>query len=47
MMDVGPDVEDMLEREVKAFGTSCHIVLPRRYLGRKVKILVLSNRFFK
>jgi len=46
-MEIGSDVEDMLERDVKAFGTGCHVVLPRRYLGRKVKILVISNKFFK
>lgn len=45
-MEINEDVEDMLERTVKKIGTGCHIILPRRYLGRKAKILVLKEEKF-
>ena len=45
-MEIDVDVEDMLEREVKKIGTGCHVILPRRYLGRKAKILILKKDGF-
>jgi putative transposon-encoded protein len=38
---------EYFEKTIKQFGTSAHIILPKRLVGKKVKILVMDDRFFK
>lgn len=38
------NTEAVLEGEVKAWGTSAHIPLFKRYAGRKVKIIILKDK---
>ena len=37
------DVEELLERTVKPFGTSAKADVPKKYLGRRLYILVLKD----
>lgn len=30
---------EILERQVSAFGTGCHVIVPKEYIGKKVKII--------
>jgi putative transposon-encoded protein len=30
---------EILERQVSAFGTGCHVIVPKEYVGKKVKII--------
>jgi putative transposon-encoded protein len=30
---------EILERQVSAFGTGCHVIVPKEYIGKKVKIV--------
>ena len=31
---------EILERNVSKFGTGAHVIIPREYVGKKVKIIV-------
>lgn len=33
-------VEEVMEKEVKTFGNGGHIILPKNYLNRRVKIII-------
>lgn len=33
------DGSEILERQVSGFGTGCHVIVPKEYLGKKVKII--------
>jgi putative transposon-encoded protein len=30
---------EILERQVAGFGTGCHVIVPKEYLGKRVKII--------
>lgn len=32
--------EEILDREVKAFGNASHIILPEKYKGKKAKVII-------
>lgn len=35
--------EEIIEKKVKAFGGTGHITLPKRYIGRKIIVMVMGN----
>lgn len=37
------DIKELLERTVKVDGNSAKVNVPKQYLGRKVKILILED----
>ena len=37
------DVDEIIEKEVDSFRTSTRISLPKKYSGRKVKIVILKE----
>jgi putative transposon-encoded protein len=37
------DGEEALDREVKPFGNSAHITIPKRWLGAEVKVVRVSG----
>jgi putative transposon-encoded protein len=37
------DVEEIIEKRVDSFKTSTRISIPKKYAGRKVKIIVLKG----
>jgi putative transposon-encoded protein len=37
------DGEEVLEREVKPMGNTAHAQLPRSWLGRRVKVILLKD----
>lgn len=37
------DVEEIIEKKVDSFKTSTRISVPKRYAGRKVKIVILEE----
>jgi len=40
-----PDnVDEILEREVTAYGNSCHIPVPSKHLGKRVKVIILNDK---
>ncbi len=36
-------VSELFRTEVKSFGTSGHIIIPKKYVGKKVLILILKR----
>lgn len=30
---------EIIERQVSSFGTGCHVIVPKEYTGKKVKII--------
>lgn len=34
------NVEEVLEREIKAFGSGAHIIVPQKHEGKKAKIII-------
>lgn len=38
------ETEAILPAEVKQFGNSGHIPVPRKYLGKKVKVIILKDK---
>lgn len=41
-MEVKTDAFQVIDREVKAAGTSAHVYLPKSWEGKKVKILLIE-----
>jgi putative transposon-encoded protein len=37
------DGEEALDREVKPFGNSAHVTIPKRWLGAEVKVVRISE----
>jgi putative transposon-encoded protein len=35
---------EILERQVSGFGTGCHVIVPKEYLGKKVKIILEGEK---
>ena len=33
-------IEEVLQSEVKEFGTSAHVIVPRKHIGKKITILI-------
>ena len=38
------DVEEVIEKEVDSYKTSTRIVIPKKYAGRKVKIIIFEKK---
>ncbi|MEK6945365.1 MAG: DUF2080 family transposase-associated protein [Nanoarchaeota archaeon] len=34
------DIEEILERNISAFGSSSHIILPTKHKGKKAKVII-------
>ena len=41
------DIVEVLERKVKPIGTGSHVIIPKKYLKRTVKIVILKEGFFE
>jgi putative transposon-encoded protein len=37
------DVEEVIEKEVDSYATSTRIIIPKKYAGRSVKVLILAE----
>lgn len=37
------DVEEVIEKKVDSYSTSTRIIIPKKYAGRKVKVLILEE----
>ena len=37
------DVEEIIEKEVDSFRTSTRISVPKKYAGRRIKIIILKD----
>lgn len=37
------NVEEIIEKKVDSYSTSTRIIIPKKYAGRKVKVLILSE----
>jgi putative transposon-encoded protein len=37
------NVEEVIDKEVDSYSTSTRIIIPKRYAGRKVKVLILEE----
>ena len=37
------NVDEVLDKEVESYTTSTRIIIPKKYAGRKVKILILKD----
>lgn len=35
---------EILEREVSKFGTGAHVIIPKEYAGKKVKIIIEGDK---
>jgi len=38
------NVDEIVRREVKAFGTSAHLNIPRKHIGKKAITLILKQK---
>ena len=38
------NVEEVIEKEVDSYKTSTRIIIPKKYAGRKVKIIILEKK---
>ncbi len=38
------DVEEIIDKEVDSFKTSTRISLPKKYAGKKIKIIILKDK---
>ena len=38
------DVEEIIEKKVDSFKTSTRISLPKKYAGRRIKIIILGDK---
>ena len=36
----GGDIEEILDRKISPFGSSSHIILPRKHKGKKAKVII-------
>ena len=36
-------VEEVIDKEVDSYATSTRIIIPKKYAGRKVKVLILEK----
>ena len=41
------EIIEVLERKVKPVGTGSHVIIPKKYLKRTVKIVILKEGFFE
>jgi len=41
------DIVEILNRPVRKVGTGCHVIVPKKYLNKTVKIVVLKEGFFE
>lgn len=37
-------IEVIIDKEIKKFGTSGHVYMPKRYVGRKVRVIILKDK---
>ncbi len=37
------NIDEVIRGEIKAFGTSAHINLPKKHIGKKIIVLVLKR----
>ena len=37
------DVEEIIERTVKPFGTSARVNIPKKYIGKRTYVLILDD----
>lgn len=37
------NVEEVIEKKVDSYSTSTRIIIPKKYAGRKVKVLILEE----
>ena len=38
------DVEEVIEKKVDSYTTSTRIIIPKKYAGRRVKVLILMDK---
>ena len=38
------ETDEVLEREVKKFGNTSHVILPKKHLGKKAKVICSNNK---
>ena len=39
-MDSLDSIKTIIQKEVKAFGNGCHVVLPKEFLNKKAKVII-------
>lgn len=39
-----PEFDEILEREIKSFGRSSHVILPQKHAGKKARITIYKNK---
>lgn len=42
-IELGED-DEVLERDIKEFGTACHIIIPLKHKGKKAKVIVKKEK---
>jgi len=42
-IELNLDGLEIIEREAKGFGTGCHVIVPKEYEGKIVKVILLND----